>query len=524
MKLFLLIFLHAVVSLTLPAGTPVTENDQIKEYVRVSQVELVVRALSADGTPKAGLKAEDFTVYEYDSPVPVTSCTEIRRHLGTIDRARPAVSKDAAPRIILVYLWIWQQNHSLDEALDYLFHEVYRDGDTVILMLPAYSEVISARDQIATARINFRRQMVGWTQRVEQDIQSTMQYFNSLCDDFVPKFRARQGGGQEPEDLTFVRVFNEFKSIIQTEWRSFQQRHLEANHRRLLNLANALRTLKNEKWALVFFQQPVFPALHPYANLMLRLENQDYINRLRQFAHQMIRDLNSPRNTPAQLNQIEDAFIHAGATYQLVEMDSRPQTADQTRHLVLRNVFSDWRLAFQRVARATGGRVVNDNHAMRALSELVNAEDVFYRVTYAPRRVPANRVIDRRRVKVAVRDQSLRVFHREHIHLSEVDEIKLIDFECRPDRLYFTLSGYSIRLEKGSLHSSVQVWLTAETPQGETLEFERSFTAPEPFLDVSMALKFPRPGPYRIYFSAVDRHTGLSVSRTHQVQVRRSRD
>jgi len=519
MKPAIFVVLAVLLTAAVKADSHASEqDDQIKEYVRVSQVELIVRALDKDGIPKAGLKAQDFTVYEYENPVPVTSCTEIHRRLGTIDLTGKK-SPEKAPRIILVYFWIWQQNKSLNQALDYLFDRVYREGDTVILMLPTFSRVIHNADEVAKARKEFDHYTLEWTQRMEQDIQSTVRYIESKCEDFVPLFRSRQGIAQEPEALTFKRIFDEFKSSLEMEWRSFQQRHLEANNRRLMQLAKALRSLKNEKWALVFFQQPVFPAFHPRANLMMRFDNPDYTNQLRELAQTMIRIMNSPRNTPLQMQAVEQAFIHAGATYELVQLDSHTEAADMSKHLVMRDVFSDWKWAFQRITRATGGRVVSDNRANRALARLVNAEDVYYRITYAPRRLEAGKVRDMRKVKIRTRDESLKVFHRERIHLSDVDEIKLVDFQCRPDRLSFVLSGYSVRLEKGALHSSVQVWLTAETPRGETMEFERRFTAPDPFLDVSMKLKFPRPGPYRIYFSAEDRHTGLSVSRTERITI-----
>ncbi|MBN1197259.1 MAG: hypothetical protein JXA62_07615 [Candidatus Aminicenantes bacterium] len=506
------------------AGTTAEADiDQIKEYVRVSQMELIVRALTPDGIPRAGLTADDFMVFEYDKPVPVTSCTEIRRRLGTVDLSGNNAIGGKVPRVILVYFWVWQQNDSLTRSLNYLFERVYRDGDTVILMLPTFSRVIYKRDEVAPALYAFNQHVVKWTQRMEQDITSTARHFSVLCDDFVPKFRSRQGS-DEPESLTFQRVFNEFRSRIEMEWRSFQQRHLEAGQRRLRNLATALKSMKNEKWALVFFQQPVFPALHPYANLMMRFENPDYINQLRGFAQKMIRDLNSPRNTATQLADIEQAFIQAGATYQLVQLDSRSLPTDHSQYLVMRDVFSDWKWAFQRITRATGGRIVTDNQADRALARLVNAEDVHYRITYAPQRVETEKVRDLRRVNVRARNKTLEVFHQERLLLSEIDEIKLVDFQCRPDHLNFVLSGYSVRLQNGALHSSVQVWLTAETPRGETMEFQRHFSVPDPFLDVSMSLKFPRPGPYRVYFSAEDRHTGLSVSRSQRIVVPKAQE
>jgi hypothetical protein len=505
------------------ATTAETDIDQIKEYVRVSQMELIVRALTRDGIPRAGLTADDFMVFEYDKPVPVTSCTEIRRRLGTVDLSGNHATAGKVPRVILVYFWIWQQNDSLSQSLNYLFERVYRDGDTVILMLPTFSQVVRERNEAAKALKTFNRHCVEWTQRMEQDITATARHFEGLCDDFVPKFRSRQGS-DEPEELTFQRVFNEFTGSIEMEWRSFQQRHLEAGQRRLGNLARALKSMKNEKWALVFFQQPVFPPLHPYANLMMRFDNPEYITQLRGFAHRMTRTLNSPRNTTTQLADIEQAFIQAGATYQLVQLDSRSLASENSQYLIMRDVFSDWKWAFQRIARATGGRIVTDNQADRALARLVNAEDVYYRITYAPQRMETQNVRDLRRIDVRARDEALDIFHQERLFLSEIDEIKLVDFQCRPDRLNFVLSGYSVRMQNGALHSSVQVWLTAETPRGETMEFQRHFSVPDPFLDVSMALKFPRPGPYRVYFSAEDRHTGLSVSRSQRIVVPKAKE
>jgi len=519
----LAILIVILTMVTAATGPPLQASDQIKEYVRVSQMELIVRALTRDGTPRAGLTADDFMVFEYNRPVPVTSCTEIRRRLGTADISGKQASEKKAPRVILVYFWIWQQNDSLTPSLNYLFEQIYRDGDTVILMLPTFSQVIHKRDEVAPALNAFNRHVVKWTQQMEQDITATARHFSGLCDDFVPKFRSRQGS-DEPESLTFQRVFNEFKNRIEMEWRSFQQRHLEAGQRRLHNLARALKSMKNEKWALVFFQQPVFPTLHPYANLMMRFDNPDYTNQLRGFAQKMIRSLNSPRNTPTQLADIEQAFIQAGATYQLVQLDSRSLTTDHSQYLVMRDVFSDWKWAFQRIARATGGRIVSDNQADRALARLLNAEDIHYRITYAPQRMETGKVRDLRRINVRTRDETLDVFHQEYLLLSEIDEIKLMDFQCRPDRLNFVLSGYAVRMQNGMLHSSVQVWLTAESPREGLLEFKRRFSVPDPFLDVSMALKFPRPGPYRIYFSAEDRFTGLSVSRSQRIVVPRAQE
>ena len=523
MKIVRLPVLLVMLTIMSTARVPVTDSDQIEEYVRVSRMELIVRALTRDGIPRAGLKAEDFTVFEYKRPVPITSCTEIRRRLGTVDLSGNDAFQKKAPRVILVYFWIWQQNDSLTQSLNYLFEHVYRDGDTVILMLPTVSQIINNRDEAAQALGTFNQHVVQWTRRIEQDITATARHFKALCDDFVPKFRSRQGS-DEPESLTFQRVFNEFTNSIETEWRSFQQRHLEAGQRRLGNLANALKSMKNEKWALVFFQQPVFPALHPYANLMMRFENPDYVNQLRGFAQKMIRAMNSPRNTTTQLADIEQAFIQAGATYQLVKMDSRSRGIDHSQYLVIRDVFSDWKWAFERIARATGGRIVSDNQADRALARLVNAEDVYYRITYAPQRMETEKVRDLRQIDVRIQNETLEVFHQERLLLSEIDEIKLVDFQCRPDRLNFVLSGYAVRMNNGVLHSSVQVWLTAESLGGGTLEFERRFSVPDPLLDVSLALKFPRPGPYRIYFSAEDRHTGLSVSRSQRIVVPKSQE
>ncbi len=511
--------LFALLVMTWAMTTVAADDEQIKEYIRVSQVELIVRATHKDGTPKSGLTDKDFKIFEDNAPVPITSCMEFHRSIGTLDLTPGQSAGKAEPRVILVYFWVWQQNESLNKALDYLFQHIYREGDTVILMLPTSSRVIHKATDIPRIRKEFKEKILEWTQRQEQDLKSLVNYFESQCEDFVPKFRGREGIGAEPVALTFRRVLEEFKGSLEMEWRSFQQLKLEANNRRLSRLANSLKSLKNEKWALVFFQQPVFPAFSPRANLMLRFDNPDYVNQLRDFAHQMLRKMNSPRNIPAQLKEIEEAFIRAEATYQLVKIGSRTKAADQSKHLVMKDVFSDWQWAFERISRATGGRIISDNQVHRALARLSKAEDVYYRITYAPRKNPDDKIRNKRKIEVKVRDKSLKIHHITRVRLSDVDEIKLMDFQCSHSNLNFILSGYSVRMDSGNLKSAIRVWVTAESPQGETMEFERQFDAADPFLEVSMSLKFPRPGSYRIYFTAEDRNTGLSVSRTDRVTV-----
>jgi len=508
----MMLFLGAAALLTFP--NQAAPQEQIREYVRVNQVELTVRVIDQQGKPVSGLTKQDFTLTENGSPVPVTSCIEVQRR---IDRAVPATDqKPSAPRLFLVYFWVWQENEAYSQALDTLFKNVYRQGDTVVLSMPTSTRVIQKRSEIETIRGEFERDLQEWTRQRTLNMESIVANLNRLLRDFIENDRLLD----TPEsDWGFKRAFETLKNSVLNDWRFFRSSFLDVPNRNFKRLAEILHDIKRQKWAIVFLQPSTFPTVHPNALIWTRFDDPNKAQQLREFANDMIRTMNTPHEAETQVNAIEQAFIRGNTTFHLIRMDVKRNETNADPDLVMQEVFSDRQWTFQRLARATGGQIISDNIPKRALNRIADAEDVYYRLTYQPAHRKAERAHDQRRLLITTNRPSTRIYYVRNMRLSEVEEIRLAEFHSDSTRVKFILTGYAVRMEGENLQSDIQVRISAESPRGEVLTFTRNFNTPEPFLQVSMAVRYPRSGHYRLRFHAEDRFTGRVVKESQVIQV-----
>ena len=144
---------------------------------------------------------------------------------------------------------------------------------------------------------------------------------------------------------------------------------------------------------------------------------------------------------------------------------------------------------------------------------------MYYRLTYRPARHDTLSDDDHRNLVISSSRRDVVIHHARSMRLSEVEEIRLAEFHSDSTRVKFILTGYAVRMEGERLRSDIHVSLTAESPRGLTQTYSRNFQTPEPFLQVSMAVRFPRSGHYRLHFYAEDRFTGISVKESQLVQV-----
>ncbi|MBN1197258.1 MAG: hypothetical protein JXA62_07610 [Candidatus Aminicenantes bacterium] len=489
-------------------------QEQIREYVQVKQVELIVRVIDPQGIPLSGLTEKDFVVTENGLPVPITSCVEVKRRINSDSASSSRLPE--TPRFFLIYFWVWQDNQVYAKALDYIFTRIYREGDTVVLSLPNATRVIQHREDIPKIRGEFEYDLQEWTRQRSQSLNSIVANLNRLLRDLIDNERLMRTADN---DWGFRRAFETFRSSVLSDWQFFRSSFLDIPNRNFKRLAELMRGIKHQKWAIVFIQPPTFPTVHPNALIWTRFEDPGQAEQLRNFSNEMIRTMNSPHEPEVQLQGIEQAFIGCNTTFHLIRMDTANDEVDAYPDLTLREVFSDRQWTFQRLVQATGGKSISDNIPDRGLQRVADAEDVYYRLTYRPALEKKENSADQRRLVITSNRPRARIYHVRSMRLSEVEEIRLAEFHCDATRLKFILTGYAVRLEGERLQSDVQVRITAESAQKELQTFTRHFDTAEPFLQVSMAIHFPRSGHYRLNFHAEDRFTGRSVEESQVIQV-----
>ncbi|HDP95072.1 MAG TPA: hypothetical protein ENN40_06910 [Candidatus Aminicenantes bacterium] len=510
-RLDILLFFSLILMITTGAAFP---QEQIREYVRVNQLELIVRVIDPRGTPLSGLTKKDFAISENGLSVPITSCVEVKRRINSDSTAIGRFPQ--TPRFFLVYFWVWQDSEVYAKALDSIFDQIYREGDTLVLSLPTTTRVIQHRNDIPAIRKEFERDLQEWTRQRSRSLESIVANLNRLLRDLVENERLMRTADS---DWGFRRAFETFRNSVLGDWQFFRGSFLNIPNRNFKRLAELMHGIKHQKWAIVFLQPPTFPTMHPNALIWTRFEDPGQAEQLRNFSNEMIRTMNSPHEPEVQLQAIEQAFLRCNTTFHLIRMDTHNDKADAYPDLTLREVFSDRQWTFQRLVGATGGKIISDNIPDRGLRRVADAEDVYYRLTYRPALEGNENDKDQRRLVITSSRPRVRIHHVRSIRLSEVEEIRLAEFHCDATRLKFILTGYAVRLEGEHLQSDVRVRITAESGKKEIQTFTRDFNTAEPFLQVSMAIHFPRSGHYRLHFHAEDRFTGHNVEENQVIQV-----
>ena len=130
-----------------------TEQEPLKEYVQISNVELMLRVMK-DGRSVGGFEKGDFILTEDGRECPINGFFELKKRMkpDPLQRAEPT----AVPgRLFLIFFWASQSQTEFDAHLDAFFQEVYLPGDRVILAGNDCQYDISSPEQVASARKAF---------------------------------------------------------------------------------------------------------------------------------------------------------------------------------------------------------------------------------------------------------------------------------------------------------------------------------------------------------------------------------
>jgi len=222
------------------------EWEDLTEYVEVTNVELIVRALK-DGKPVGGLKIPDFVLMENGKQMVITSLTEIRRKMGekqTVPKLTPETPPK--PRLFLLYFWISERELKYRDALDYFFEKVYGKGDTALLAVKDRLFEIARREDIAPGLKWLNKIVIERTMDVQADTRYTLRLVGRLFEEYLMTLHNRR---PDIEKLRLLRGQIEFH--LNASWQEFQYKHLIANNKKLLALAEELkylRTWKRREW------------------------------------------------------------------------------------------------------------------------------------------------------------------------------------------------------------------------------------------------------------------------------------
>lgn len=490
------------------------QEPQVREHVEVINVELVLRAI-LKGKTVANLKKEDITIYEDGTPVPITSFLPVKRKLGLLEKmkeekkkelefktGKPGKPEKPKRRFFFLYFWVSEPDSKIKDALDMFFKQIYRENDFVMLMTKDRLFSITRKEQLETVLPKFN----GNLKRVMQTMKFEKDQLFAELERAYREFRQQLIElEREGNELKLDRLIRETTFKIRQTWQQFKLRNITLAEKKFMAMARSMRHMNMEKWGMVFYQQDSFPLLNPKTIYATRQESMQYMEKLEREVQAVLREMRASQRANTFFSDIQQAFIQANVTFNLFITETKYlQDIDST---LFKNtpVHSDWQLAFRKIVEATGGKIIVNNKLDEALIEAVENEDVYYRLTYAPRSGGA----EVRKLTIKPKKKKIKLHYHRTLTLQESGVVKIADFSFDAPVVSFKLKNYRQIFDGQRLYGDILLKVTGvESSSGQMMSFEKVLEPGQEETDVSLKLNFPTGGKYSLILEAADRQTG----------------
>ena len=502
------------------------ESETEKEYVEVINVEVIVRALKK-GRLVGSLEKPDFTLYENGEKQEITSFTEIRRKIGSEpevikEKEEESTEKPGKRRFFLLYSWIHEPDLQYQKALSYFFNRVYREGDYALVIVENQAFRVTREEQIPRTLARVKSKIDEVTRGAKMERERLLTRVKELFRVFAVQYKEI-----EEEEIRYPqrysmdkerkrRLVSQFVTNYKNLWGEYKYKRTQLNVNKLKALAASLKKVNFEKWGLVFYQHDTFPQFN---SENFTLEKQDSVRELiemKKMLYAFSIEMNRPSGSLSVMKEIQQAFIDANATFHLLlskVSSSRGQLESQ--YLKIENVYSDWQAIFRNISEATGGEVIDSTKLEESLAQVVEKEDIYYRLTYAPQ-ITEKKV---REIKVKIRKKRVKALYHQQVILKKASEITVDNFSFTHPTLKFSLSHYQQLFDGNQLYGELGIKVSAVDSKGEMSTFEKSFEPNQEKLTVSLKLNFSRGGKYTLIIEAVDKQTGKSSVYSERVKV-----
>jgi hypothetical protein len=491
---------------------------ETREYVEVVNVALILRALKK-GRPVSGLRQTDFTLYEDGKPVPLTSFREVRRKVG--ERAGEETAKTrveekapAAPaakkRLFFFYFRVSEPDPKIQNALDYFFGRVYREGDYALLMFGNRVFSITRRSRVEPVLASFNTALAQFVEKARSEKQKLTTELEQLVRQFFEEISKTPGLQSQNVNLLISR----FK-IARQEYGLGNPTLIEE---KLNAIAASLKKIDIEKWGFVFYQEDRFPFLNLSSIRGLSGSGLKVFS-LRQRLEQIGPNMNQAGQRLQTIRNFQQAFIEANATFHLLLSNPTSLGKLDSTYLKHTAIHTDWQWAFRSISDATGGGIIKDNNLPESLSQAVDREDVFYVLTYAP-----GAGGDRRRnIRIRTQLPGIKLQYHRQVTVSPVNKIAVDLFSYHHPLLEFTLKNYRQFFDGTRLYSDIEVKITSVDADGNRRTFKKILEPVEDEMGVSINLNFPSGGDYSLIIEANDRQTGHTASVSQKIAVPESK-
>ncbi len=479
-------------------GPVFAQQEKQQEYVQVVNVELILRVLK-DGSPVGGLVKKDFALYEDGEKCEINGFFENRRRMA---RTPAAAAHPQPSRLYLLFFWIANPAADVEGVLHKFFSDIYHEGDRVILSTLLKTFDLSSRqdgDRILSA---FLEQ---WRKEARDDRLKKIQVheqLNRMCEDLISRLAADIRQGQR---------INAFIKQYQGAVLEYQLRELTPDLTNFQAMADSLVPIKNDKFALVFFQHDVLPLLD-----IVQFRSQCAANGItEEVVNSLAAELDTVEiqskmffNTQRFSEKLKTLFIQADTQFHLLFLspdrnDMRANVSSAVPFTKSEEVFSNWDRVLREISKNTGGLILDGDRMVSALEQVVEFEDVYYHLTYVPR----GRGEKKRKIDIRVDRPGMQVLYGRTLELKELPQVKIMDITASNNLIRLGVADFYPIAKDGVPTGLVNVCVTGRWAEKTPPRLLVSRSA-EVNGSIELPLAFPEPGAWELEVRVTDEISG----------------
>lgn len=441
-----IILFWAVISVVWIGQSFASAQESPQEKVTVTAVEIPVRVLR-HGQPVRDLTKEDFEVYENGVKQAITHVEIVSQRISGQETppAAPSLRLETPrprKRIFLILLSVFDYTENVGNAIDYLYQEVFRPGDRVmvinetqVLNTDPGKTIEEAAGRLKESLRQFRAISTTRTLKVFRDLRFE-------ADRLIGTLEGTEAGGLDVEQQV-LRFVNNYRMA----WKNYCIQYLKPDLGFYENLIGKIRTMEGEKWAICLQQREMFPQTKNWSRLdrdlrdwLGQMINPDLQVRAR-VIQTALDDLKREYNVTGAVptDALREIFLRAGIPLHLVLMKSMRTLEDED--LELKEVGQDYEDALRQISRASGGYLAFSNQPVEALKEAAQVEDYHYVLVYAAKDSGSQA---KREIKVKVLKEDVEVISLKTYVAAGPPPLAIIDFWAENGTIDFTLGRYQM--------------------------------------------------------------------------------
>ena len=364
------------------------EQPKIHERVEVVNMEVLVRALNKDGLPVAGLKKEDFRIEEGRVPVEINGFAEIRKKI--------AVAGPAHRRLFALFFNVGNPRPDLDKAVDMFFETIFRPGDRLMVMTNRFSIADHVVIDPAQERETIKGILLGETRNFRFRLVQLEQKLKPLAVDLKNSFHSDREAALLSRDMKIpssggpsgIELYSRLRRFYMEyllDFEEYRRGYLSLTLEQYARMAEYLKNQEVEKYALVFYQQGIYPQIPEQGHLQIAIDKALPYDSLQGMkTAQLFADVQTQLMAPKGPSKTDIArlFLNSGVTFHTLLL--LPSVRREMEDLEYQPVAAGPENVLVKLAELTNGVLASYVKYGDFFRQVERQEDVYYQLTYAP--------------------------------------------------------------------------------------------------------------------------------------------